>query len=182
MLLDLFLTFMKIGAFTLGGGFAMIPLIQREVVDNRNWIGKEEFMDIIAIAQSFPGSIAANISIYIGYKLKGIKGAIACVLAVILPSFFTILIIALYFLQFKNNVFVIKMFSGVRPVVVALIFSASYQLWKTARFGRTNTIKFILTILAVVYFKLSSVYLLLIGGIGFIIQQRMHTRGDSFMD
>lgn len=116
----LFITFVKIGTFTIGGGYAMLPLIQREVVD-RGWLSKEDFIDIFAVTQSLPGIFAVNISIFVGYKLKRIPGAIFCALGTILPSFFIILAIALFFTQVKDNVWVEKAFKGLRPAVVALI-------------------------------------------------------------
>lgn len=116
----LFITFVKIGTFTIGGGYAMLPLIQREVVD-RGWLSKEDFIDIFAVTQSLPGIFAVNISIFVGYKLKRIPGAIFCAFGTILPSFFIILAIALFFTQVKDNVWVEKAFKGLRPAVVALI-------------------------------------------------------------
>ena len=120
MYLTLFFTFMKIGMFTIGGGYAMLPLIQREVVD-RGWMTKEEFIDIFSVAQSLPGIFAVNISIFVGYRLKKIPGGIVCALGTILPSFVIILLIALFFTQVKDNVWVEKIFKGLRPAVVALI-------------------------------------------------------------
>lgn len=116
----LFLTFVKIGTFTIGGGYAMLPLIQREVVD-RGWMSKEDFIDLFAVTQSLPGIFAVNISIFVGYKLKKISGAICCALGTILPSFLIILAIALCFTQVKENEWVEKAFKGLRPAVVALI-------------------------------------------------------------
>lgn len=116
----LFLTFMKIGAITIGGGYAMLPLIQREVVD-RGWMTKEDFIDLFSVAQSLPGIFAVNIAIFVGYKLKKIRGGVICALGSILPSFLIILAIALFFTQFKDNVWVEKAFKGLRPAVVALI-------------------------------------------------------------
>ena len=120
MYLTLFLTFMKIGMFTIGGGYAMLPLIQREVVD-RGWMTKEEFIDIFSVAQSLPGIFAVNISIFVGYRLKKKMGGFICALGTILPSFLIILLIALFFTQVKDNVWVEKAFKGLRPAVVALI-------------------------------------------------------------
>lgn len=120
MYLTLFLTFMKIGMFTIGGGYAMLPLIQREVVD-RGWMTKEEFIDIFSVAQSLPGIFAVNISIFVGYRLKKKMGGFICALGTILPSFLIILLIALFFTQVKDNVWVEKAFMGLRPAVVALI-------------------------------------------------------------
>lgn len=116
----LFLTFMKIGMFTIGGGYAMLPLIQREVVD-RGWMSKEEFIDIFSVAQSLPGIFAVNISIFVGYRLKKKLGGFICALGTIMPSFVIILLIALCFMQVKDNVWVEKAFKGLRPAVVALI-------------------------------------------------------------
>ena len=116
----LFLAFMKIGMFTIGGGYAMLPLIQREVVD-RGWMSKEEFIDIFSVAQSLPGIFAVNISIFVGYRLKKKLGGLVCALGTIMPSFVIILLIALCFTQVKDNVWVEKTFKGLRPAVVALI-------------------------------------------------------------
>ena len=116
----LFLTFVKIGTFTIGGGYAMIPLIQREVVD-RGWLSKEDFIDLFSVAQSLPGIFAVNISIFVGYKLKKTPGSIVCALGTIIPSFLIILAIALFFTGVKDNVWVEKAFKGLRPAVVALI-------------------------------------------------------------
>ena len=98
----LFLTFVKIGTFTIGGGYAMLPLIQREVVD-KGWLSKEDFIDLFSVAQSLPGIFAVNISIFVGYKLKKVPGGIVCALGSILPSFIIILAIALFF--FDGNSF-----------------------------------------------------------------------------
>lgn len=116
----LFLTFVKIGMFTIGGGYAMIPLIEREVV-NRGWLAKQDFIDLFAVTQSIPGIFAVNISIFVGYKLKNLSGSIICALGTILPSFVIILAIALFFNHFEDNVWVVKIFNGIRPAVVALI-------------------------------------------------------------
>ena len=115
----LFLAFMKIGMFTIGGGYAMLPLIQREVVD-RGWMSKEEFIDIFSVAQSLPGIFAVNISIFVGYRLKKKLGGLVCALGTIMPSFVIILLIALCFTQVKDNVWVEKAFKGLRPAVVAV--------------------------------------------------------------
>jgi chromate transporter len=117
---SLFLIFIKIGMFTIGGGYAMIPLIEREIV-KRGWISKEDFMDLFAITQSIPGILAVNISIFVGYKLKKLTGSVICALGTILPSFCIILAIALFFNKFQDNVWVIRIFNGIRPAVVALI-------------------------------------------------------------
>ncbi len=116
----LFWTFLKIGTFTIGGGYAMLPLIQREVVD-RGWLTKDDFIDLFSVAQSLPGIFAVNISIFVGYKLKKVTGGFVCALGTILPSFLIILAIALFFTQIQDNIWVEKVFKGLRPAVVALI-------------------------------------------------------------
>lgn len=117
---QLFLTFVKIGTFTIGGGYAMLPLIQREVVE-RHWLTKEEFIDIFAVTQSSPGIFAVNIAIFVGFRLKKRLGALCCALGTILPSFLIILAIALFFTHARENIWIERAFKGLRPAVVALI-------------------------------------------------------------
>ena len=132
-LLQLFWTFFKIGAFTLGGGYAMIPLVQREVVDNRRWLGEEEFLDLIALAQSAPGIIAVNTAVFVGYKVGGWRGLVLSVLGATLPSVLIILLIATFFTQFRNYPAVEAIFKGIRPAVVALIAAPLYKMAKSAK-------------------------------------------------
>src|SRR5574344_879817 len=119
-----FKTFFKIGLFTIGGGYAMIPLIEAEVIDKKKWIGKDEFMDLLAIAQSTPGIFAINISIFVGYKLKRVKGAIFTAFGTALPSFIIILLIAMFFHQFQDN-----------KTVAALIAVPTFNMAKKAKLG-----------------------------------------------
>lgn len=136
---QIFLTFLKIGAFTIGGGYAMIPLIEREVVRTRKWIGREEFVELLALAQAAPGVIAMNIAVFVGYKVRGRGGLLVAVLGAVLPSFLIILAIASVFTDFKQNEVVERIFKGIRPAVVALIAVPTIRLvrmvhltWKTA--------------------------------------------------
>ena len=117
---QIFTVFAKIGAFTIGGGYAMIPIIQDEMA-RRGWISEEELPDIVALSQSAPGVLAVNISIFAGYRLRGVKGSIAATLGSITPSFCIILAIAMLFTSFKDNPYVVKAFKGIRPVVISLI-------------------------------------------------------------
>lgn len=121
--LDLFLTFAKIGAFTFGGGWAMIALIEREIVDRHQWIDRGEFLDLLALAQSMPGILAVNISTVIGDRLRGLPGSVVAALGTILPSFIIILLIAVFLTPeaIKNNAAISSIFRGIRPAVVALI-------------------------------------------------------------
>ncbi len=139
--LKLFLSFFKIGAFTFGGGWAMISLIEREIVDKYRWIDKGEFLDLIAVSQSLPGVMAVNVAVAVGYKLRGIRGAVAASIGCVLPSFMLILLIAIFLTpdMIKNNPTLSSIFMGIRPAVVALIIApvissakASGIGWKTA--------------------------------------------------
>jgi len=136
--LESFKTFFKIGIFTLGGGYAMIPLIEEEVVNKKQWVTKEEFLDIIAIAQSCPGVFAINTSIFIGYKLRKLRGAAATALGTALPSFLIILGIAMFFHEFQDNPIVASIFRGIRPAVVALIAVPTFNLAKSAHVSWAN--------------------------------------------
>ncbi|MDD2476915.1 MAG: chromate transporter [Dysgonamonadaceae bacterium] len=129
---EIFLVFFKIGAFTFGGGYAMLPLIQSAVVDKKKWLGDKEFIDMLAIAQSMPGPIALNTAIFVGNKRKGVKGSIFSSLGIILPSFITILLLVIVFTQFRDNTVVESVFKGIRPAVVALIFAPLLRMGKNA--------------------------------------------------
>lgn len=131
-------TFFKIGAFTLGGGYAMIPMIEAEVVDKHRWIEKEEFIDLIAIAQSCPGVFAINTSIFIGYKLKKMRGALCASMGTALPSFLIILLIAIFFHRFMEISWIEAMFRGIRPAVVALIAVPTFNMAKSAGISLVN--------------------------------------------
>lgn len=124
----LFMTFFKIGSFTFGGGFAMIPLIERDVVEKEKWMEYDEFVDMIAVTQCSPGPVAVNSAVFVGYKLAGISGSVATLLGVTLPSFLIILILALFIISQGNHVLLQKFFMGVRPAVVALIFGAGLKM------------------------------------------------------
>jgi chromate transporter len=124
----MFRSFFKIGAFTIGGGYAMLPLIEREFVEVRGWVTPEEIVDVFAIAQSLPGVIAINTSIFIGYKVAGVIGALVAAAGVILPSFITILFIAVLMINFQDNLWVQRAFAGVRAGVTALILLAGIKL------------------------------------------------------
>lgn len=129
---DLFYTFFKIGGFTIGGGYAMIPLMEREIVDSHGWLSKEEFMDQLSLAQSMPGIFAVNMATSVGYRLKGVCGSIVSVVANVFLPIFVILMLAIFFNTFRDNIWVEKVFMGVRPAVVALIAAPVYRMAVTA--------------------------------------------------
>lgn len=129
-LLKMFITFFKIGLFTFGGGLAMIPIMEKEFVDNQGWVDKEKFVNAISITQTVPGSVAINMSIFFGYNIAGFAGALIAAIGIALPSFFVILTIAMVFKNFSDNVIVQNVLKGVRPAVVGLIIYAGLDLAK----------------------------------------------------
>lgn len=128
MIIKLFLTFAKIGAFSIGGGYAMLPFIQKEVIDRYGWMSMREFSDILAISQMTPGPVAINSATFVGYKMAKLPGSIAATLGVVLPSFLMIIIIASFFAKFYEKYAVKSAFKGIRPSVVGLIAAAAYQV------------------------------------------------------
>ena len=169
---SLFKTFFRIGLFTLGGGYAMIPIIESEVVDKHHWIEKNDFLDIVAISQSCPGALAINMSAYIGYKLKKVPGAVVTSFATALPSFLVILLIAMFFHQFKDNAVVAAIFRGIRPAVVALIAVPTFKLAKDACITLNNCWIPIGCALAIYLFGISPIIIILLAGIcGYVYGQ-----------
>ena len=165
--LKIFTTFAKIGAFTIGGGYAMIPIIQREVVEKNKWIEEKDFMDILAISQSAPGILAVNISIFLGYRLRGVKGSIVATLGSALPSFLIILLIAMFFAGYQDNPAVIKIFKGIRPAVVALIAVPMINMAKKAKLNIYTGSLAAATALLIIFLKVSPLYILLVVGVVF---------------
>ena len=168
-LLKLFTTFFKIGLFTFGGGYAMIPLIEREVVQRFRWLEGTEFVDLLAIAQSAPGVFAVNMSVFIGNKLRGTRGALAAALGCVLPSVIIILAIALFFSRFRHVEVVNNVFMGIRPVVVALIAVPVFNVAKSARIGWATAWVPVLSALLIVALGVSPIYIIIVAGIaGFV--------------
>lgn len=168
--LESFLTFFKIGLFTIGGGYAMIPLIEAEIIEKKKWVSKEEFVDLLAIAQSCPGIFAVNISIFIGYKLNKTKGALVTCIGTALPSFIIILLIALFFHQFKENEIVASVFRGIRPAVVALIAVPTFNMAKKAKLNRYTFWIPIVSALLIWLLGVSPIFIILAAGvIGYMV-------------
>lgn len=161
-----FSTFFKIGMFTLGGGYAMIPIIEEEVVNKHQWVSKEDMLDLIAIAQSCPGVFAINIAIFIGYKLRKTRGALVTALGTALPSFLIILAIAIFFHQFEDNKVVAVMFRGIRPAVVALIAVPTFNLAKSAHLNRYTLWIPIVSALAIWLLGVSPIWIIILAGVG----------------
>ena len=163
---ELFKTFFKIGIFTLGGGYAMIPLIEEEVVNRHKWVSKDEMLDLIAIAQSCPGVFAINIAIFIGYKLNKVRGALAASFGTALPSFLIILVIAMFFHQFKDNAVVAAMFKGIRPAVVALIAVPTFNLAKQAKLNKFTLWIPVVSALLIWLMGVSPIWIIIAAGAG----------------
>lgn len=138
----LFYSFFKIGAFTFGGGWAMISLLEKEIVDQHQWLSNEEFLDQLSISQSLPGIMAVNVAIGVGYKLNKLPGAIFAALGTILPSFLIILAIAMFLTPdtIKHNATLSAIFKGIRPAVVALILAPVFTTAKSAKINRKTFI------------------------------------------
>ncbi len=163
--LQLFFLFFRIGMFTIGGGYAMIPLIQEDLINKRKWISQKDFIDLMAVAQSAPGVFAVNIAIFIGYKLCGIKGSYTAALGTILPSFLIMLLIAIFFQQFKQYTLVENIFKGIRPCVVALIAAPTFTIARTTGINRYNIWIPIVSAFLIWIWGVSPIYIIIIAGI-----------------
>lgn len=170
----LFWSFLKIGLFTFGGGYAMIPLIRREVVERRGWVGKDEFLDLLALAQTAPGPISLNTAVSVGYSLNRYKGALAAILGAVLPSLVIILLIAVYFSDIKDNRVVDAVFKGMRPAVVALIVAPVAGLAKGMSLYRVGIA--LLAAAAVWQLGISPAWFILAGAAGGVIWAAVRRR------
>lgn len=163
LIIQIFLTFFKIGPTTFGGGYAMIPMIEREVVAKKKWVKHEDITDIFAIAESIPGAIAINSATFIGYQIAGRKGAIAALLGILLPTFMIVILLSIGFLYVQGNPRVDAAFQGIRPAIVALITYAGYKIGQTAIYDKTTIVTMILTVCALLMLKIHPVLIILIG-------------------
>jgi len=172
-LIALFYIFLKIGAFTWGGGYAMLPLIKNEIAIKKKWIDSEDFINGIAVSQSIPGSIAINIAAYVGNRVAGLLGTIAAVLGAILPSFVVIVLVAVFFLRFRELSLVQNFFKGATPAIAALLVSAVVDLGKTALKGYRAIIISAGLLFLLLYFHLHPIFALLIAvSLGFLFERR----------
>lgn len=177
--MNLFSTFFKIGLFTIGGGYAMIPLIEAEVVDKKKWIDKQMFLDLIAVAQSCPGVFAINMSIFIGYKLKGLRGAITTALGTATPSLLIILSIAMFFQNFQDVPWVAACFAGIRPATVALIAAPTWNMAQKAHITWINCWIPVASALLIWAMGVNPIYIILAAGIGGYIYGQFFTNKES---
>ncbi|MBP6231250.1 MAG: chromate transporter [Paludibacteraceae bacterium] len=173
---QLFSTFLKIGAFTFGGGYAMLSIIEQEIVHKRKWLNKDEYTEMLALVQTAPGPISLNSAVFIGYKLGKWKGTIATALGVILPSFIIILGIAFAFVEISENPTVERIFKGIRPAVVALIAVPVMRMIQTSGITWKTAIIPIAAVVVIWVFGFSPIYVvvgaILLGLTVQLIQQR----------
>ena len=182
ILFQLFIVFFKIGAFTFGGGWAMISIIEKEIVDKKRWVTKEEFLDLLAVAQSIPGILAVNMAVAVGDKIRGRRGAIISALGTIIPSFAMILFIAIFLTpdMIKNNETLNNIFRGIRPAVVALIIAPVFKTAKVAKIGwKTVAIPIVIALLIwskLPYVSNPIIFIVLGGLVGYLWLRRQHSR------
>ncbi len=173
-LLDLFTTFLKIGALTFGGGYAMMPIMRKEVVEKKQWADDDDILKILVISESTPGVLAVNSATFIGYKIAGFKGSLVATLGVIIPSFVIISLISLFIIQFQQLTWVAYAFKGIQAGVAILIFKAALKLSKKIHFDLFAIIILICSLLYALFSEFSVIYALLVGAIlgiiyGFLI-------------
>jgi len=168
---DLFKIFFRVGAFTFGGGYSMLPILQKEVVENKKWCSYEEIIDYYAIGQSTPGIIAVNTAIFIGYKLKGVIGGIIAALGIVFPSLIIITIIAEFFGRIQDNEIVNSAFGGIRAAVPALILSAVLKMWGKSVVDKFTIIIFIVAFILAAFTGISPILIVAVSAIiGIIIK------------
>lgn len=177
---DLFVTFLKIGAFTFGGGYAMIPLIKREVVENKKWLENNEILDVIAIAESTPGPLAINSATFVGSRVAGVKGAMAATAGVVLPSFLIISIISQVLFQIENLDIVKHAFAGIRAGVLVLIISALVSFFQKMKPEAFTYVIMVVALGLILIFNVNTLLVLLICGIsGGIWSYRLGKRDEQ---
>lgn len=164
--LQLFASFFKIGAFTLGGGYAMLSMVEKAVVDQKKWIASDEFWNMVAVIQSLPGVFAVNTALYVGHRINGTKGAIAAMLGAIIPSIVIILLLATVFREYRDQPIFERIFKGIRPCVVALILSPSLRMVKSAKLNWKTAIIPLATIFLIWWCKISPAIIIITAIVG----------------
>ena len=177
-LYELFWTFFKIGAFTIGGGYAMIPLMERELVERRKWMSKEEFMDTMSLAQSMPGVFAVNMATTVGYRTRMLIGAVVAVLGNVLMPILLILALAMFFRQFSDNQVVECIFMGIRPAVVALIAVPVFNMAKTAKISWSNFWIPVAAAMLIWLLGVSPVIIILVAALGGLVYGKVKRRKE----
>ena len=175
-IIEIFILFVKIGAFTIGGGYAMLSLIEDEIVNKKKWLDHEEFLDGMAIAQSTPGVLAVNISLITGYKIAGFLGMFAGMLGAVLPSFFIVLFLSQILLAYGNHPLVVAIFNGVKPAITALILISVYRIGKSANINRYNFVIPLIVAVLIKYFGVSPIIIIIatmiLGNIFYMLKEK----------
>ena len=177
-LLTIFLTFLKIGAFTFGGGYAMIPLIQAETVDNKKWITADDILEIVAIAESTPGPIAINSATFVGYRVAGVLGSVCATLGVVLPSFVIILLLSFVLRQFQELEAVRYAFFGIRAGVLALLLKALWTMYKKSPKGWPAYVVMGLSFLLTAVFSINVIFVIIGCAIFGLVTSRILQKGE----
>ena len=175
----LFFTFFKIGLFTFGGGYAMVPLIERETVENHHWITDQEMLNILAISESTPGPISINSATFIGYRVAGVWGSAAATLGTVLPSFIVISILSLFIMQYKRIQWLNWMFEGIRACVFVLIANAVLKFGKKCPRNNFNAIVILVAFLGTSFFGMSAILTLILAACAGIIRQLVIARREG---
>ncbi|MDD2499048.1 MAG: chromate transporter [Desulfitobacteriaceae bacterium] len=162
---NLFWTFCKIGAFTIGGGYVMLPLIENAIVREKKWLESEDYLDMIAVSQAAPGVIAVNAAVSVGYRIAGLSGAVAATIGAALPSFLIILVVARFFLLFQGNRYVEAFFLGARPAVVVLLIFAAYNMGKKAVRDKAGLVVLLLGLLGLLFLELHPIIAIIGAGL-----------------
>lgn len=170
ILLKLFTVFLKIGLFTVGGGYAMIPFVQKEAVEINKWINKNDFLEIVALDTVTPGPIAVNLATFVGYKVHGVLGAVVATVGVVLPSLILVTVIAAFFYTFRTNKIIQAVLKGLKPAVIALIATAIFSLLQgKVIFDIKSGIIALLVFIGVIVFKIHPMWLVALSGIAGIL-------------
>lgn len=164
-LVSLFLVFLRIGAFTWGGGYCMLPLIKTEVVDKRKWITSEAFLDGVAVSQSIPGALAVNTATFVGNKVMGTVGALVAAFGAVLPSYIVLILVSAFFLSFRDLVPVQNFFRGAVPAVAALLVNAVFDMGKEALKHYTEIIIAVALLVLLILFHINPILIIIFAGI-----------------
>lgn len=177
-LFEIFLVFLKIGPVTFGGGFAMIPVIEKEIVERKKWMDSSEITDILAVAQAIPGAVAMNSAMLVGYRLAGVAGAITALFGVLLPTFLIVLLLSLFFMQIRHNPKIEAAFVSIRATVVAIIVYAALKIGRTAAIDKTTSAMIVISVGALYFLGIHPIWMIVAGGgVGIAairLKQRLH--------
>ncbi|NBI28010.1 chromate transporter [Chengkuizengella marina] len=180
LVIDILFSFLKISPTTFGGGYAMIPAIEKEIVDNRKWLNETEMSDVLSISGSAPGGIGINAATFIGYRLHGIKGSIAAVVGMSLPTFLIVFILGLFFSFFSDNEKVNAAFKGIQIAIIALVSYAGYKMAKTSIYDKSTFLTLIITLFLLIYLKVPPMIVIVAGGFAGILIMKVKTQLGYF--